>query len=112
VLYAKLILLGMLQVTAYRAVPAQTKPECKNRDHCYTATGDTPSEQGIAVSQDLLLSGKVRYGDVLYVEGIGYRIVNDCMNVRLHNAVDIFVYTKAEEHKIKVRHSKVYLLRG
>lgn len=108
---AKLVLLGVLQVTSYRAVPEQTSPECLNRWHCSTSVGDTPSEQGIAVSQDLLKSGVVHYKDVLYVEGYGYRIVNDTMNPRIHNAVDIFVYTRNSEKKIGTRHLKVYVIK-
>lgn len=106
----KLVLLGVLQVTSYRAVPEQTSPECIDKWHCETSVGDLPSEQGIAVSQDMLKSGRVHYGDVLYVEGYGYRIINDTMNKRHHNAVDLFVYSKAEEKRVGVRHLKVYLI--
>ena len=65
---------------------------------------------GVAASQDLLHSGKVHYGDVLFVEGYGYRVVNDTMNTRIHNAVDMMVFTKSEERRIGVRHLNVYVL--
>ena len=108
----KLLLLGVLQVTSYRAVPEQTKPECINNSRCRTSINENVSELGIAVSQDLLKSGVVHYGDVLYVEGYGYRIVNDVMNPRLTNAVDLFVYTRAEERKIGVRHNRIWLIQN
>lgn len=105
---AKMILLGILTVTAYQPRPEQTKPACKNRHFCETSIGDNVSETGIAVSQDLLRSGAVHYGDCLYVPGIGYRVVNDCMAGRITKGVDILVFTRAEEKKIGVRHLKVY----
>jgi 3D (Asp-Asp-Asp) domain-containing protein len=106
----KLVLLGILQVTSYRPIPAQTKPECTNRNHCRTATDENVSELGIAVSQDLLDSGEVHYGDAVFVEGYGYRLVNDTMARRLTRSCDLFVYTKAEEKKVGVRHLKVWLV--
>jgi 3D (Asp-Asp-Asp) domain-containing protein len=105
-----IMLLGTMTITSYRAVPMQTKPECTSRYHCETSIGENVSELGCAVSQDLLKSGKVHYRDVLYIEGHGYRIVNDTMALKNHNAVDLFVYTKAEEHKIGVQHRKVWLI--
>lgn len=107
----KLVLLGMLmQVTSYRATPAQTKPECQSVDRCRTSVDDVPTMFGVAVSQDLLKSGRVHYGDILFIEGYGYRVVNDCMNARIHNAVDLLVFTKSEERRIGVRHKAVYVL--
>src|SRR5258706_4991105 len=93
----KLVLLGVLQATSYRPIPAQTKPECTSRSHCRTSIDENVSELGVAISQDLLASGKVHYRDVLYIDGVGYRIVNDCLNARIHNAVDVLAYTRAEE---------------
>jgi 3D (Asp-Asp-Asp) domain-containing protein len=106
----KLILLGVLQATSYRAVPNQTKPECTSRNHCRTSIGENVSELGVAVSQDLLASGAIHYRDVLFIDGVGFRIVNDCLNARVHNAVDVFVYTQAEEKSFGVRHLQVWLV--
>jgi 3D (Asp-Asp-Asp) domain-containing protein len=106
----KLILLGTLTVTSYRACPAQTRKECKNNHECTTSIGENVSELGVAVSPDLLASGRVHYRDVVYIPGFGFRIVNDTMNPRNHNAIDIFVYTKNEEKAIGVRHLQVYRL--
>lgn len=108
----KVLLLGVLTVTSYRPIPAQTKPTCLDRHYCETSIGENVSEMGVAISQDLLESGTVHYGDCLYVPGIGYRIVNDTMARRNRKAVDIFVYTKNEERKIGVRHLEIYLMKG
>lgn len=104
------LLIGTMTVTSYRPVPAQTKPECTGRHNCETSIGENVSELGVAVSQDLLASGKIHYRDVLFIDGVGYRIVNDCLNARIHNGIDVFVYTRAEEKKFGVKHRKVYLI--
>lgn len=108
---AQAILLGVLTVTSYRPTPEQTKPECTNRFHCTTSIDDGVTKFGVAVSQDLLKSGTVHYGDVLYVEGYGYRVVNDCMGERHRNAIDLMVLTRQDEKAIGVRHKKVLLIR-
>ena len=104
------ILIGTLTATSYRTTPMQTKPECTSRDHCRTAIDENVSELGVAISQDLLASGTIHYRDVLYIDHVGYRIVNDCLNKRIHNSVDVFVYTRAEEKAFGVRHLKVWVL--
>lgn len=106
----KAVLLGVLTATSYRPVPAQTKPECTGRHHCETAIGENVSELGVAVSQDLLGSGAVHYRDVLFIDGVGYRIVNDCLNARFRNAIDVFVYTQDEEKAFGTKHLKVWLI--
>jgi len=105
---SELLLLGVLQVTSYRAVPEQTKPECKDRLHCTTSIDDTMTMFGAAASQDLLKSGRLHYGDVIFVPGYGYRTINDCMNARLKNSIDLFVLTRNAEKQVGVRHLKIY----
>jgi 3D (Asp-Asp-Asp) domain-containing protein len=105
---SELLLLGVLQVTSYQPIAAQTKPECVNRHKCETSIGDGITMYGCAVSQDLLKSGRVHYGDALYVPGYGWRIVNDTMNARIKNAVDLLVFTREEEKKVGVRHLPIY----
>ena len=106
----KLILLGVLTVTSYRPVPAQTKPDCTSRDHCHTSIDDGVTKYGLAVSQDMLKDGHVHYGDAVYVDGYGWRIVNDCMNARHRDSVDMMVLTKAEERAVGVRKLKVWVV--
>ena len=65
----------------------------------------------MAVSPDLLASGRVHYRDCLYISGVGFRIVNDTTNKRLHNSVDVFVYERAEEKAFGVRHLKVWVVK-
>jgi 3D (Asp-Asp-Asp) domain-containing protein len=106
----EMVLLGTLTATSYRAVPAQTKPECVNRHNCETSIGENVSELGVAVSQDLLKSGLVHYHDCVYIDGVGFRLVNDCMAARHKKSVDVFVYERNEEKTFGIRHLKVWVL--
>lgn len=91
------IVVGNLLVTSYRSVPNQTDSSPYN-----TATGERTSMSGVAVSQDLLcgaclkkhrrcdhpeLPDKVHYGDLLYIQDVGFRIANDCMGKYQHYRV-------------------------
>lgn len=105
---SELLLLGVLTLTSYRPIPAQTKPECRSRFDCTTSIDDGVTRYGCAVSQDLLKSGRVHYGDSLWVPGYGWRIVNDTMATKNHNAVDLMVFTREEEKRVGVRHVKIY----
>jgi len=107
---AELILLGTLQITSYQPCPAQTKPECRDRWHCSTANGDGITMYGFAASQDLLKSGEVKFGDIIYVEGFGYRVCNDSMGPRARRAIDLLVLSHVQEKSVGVRHLRVWLV--
>ncbi len=106
-----LVLLTQIITTTYRSVPAQT-----DSSPFYTSIGEHVCKDGIAVSQDLLLSGKVKYGDWVYIENIGFKRVNDCMNARHHKRVDIWVATYKEEKEFDQKYGhkrlKVWLVKG
>lgn len=103
--------IGELQITSYRPIAAQTKPACTSRDHCRTSTDDGITKYGAAISQDLLANGTVHYGDILLVDGIDrFVIINDCMGVRAHHAVDLLVFTRDEEKAIGVKHLRVWVM--
>jgi hypothetical protein len=118
-----IVLLSTITVTAYQPIPAQTKPECRDRYHCQTSIDDNVTMYGCAISQDLLKSGKVKYGDVLNIPGFGLRVVNDVMGptkcvkrngngrctkrIPQSTAVDLMVFSYAEEHNVGIRHLPV-----
>lgn len=106
----ELTLIGTLTLTSYQAIPQQTRPECKNRHECQTSIGDGITMFGAAASQDLLASGRLHYGDVIYVPGFGYRTINDTMNKRIRNSIDLLVFSREEEKRVGVRHIKIYRL--
>lgn len=88
------LFLGNMNVTAYRSVPEQT-----DSSPYLTSIGERVCKDGVAVSQDLLKSKKIKYGDWVYIEGIGLKRVNDTMHSRFKNHVDVWVRTLDEEKK-------------
>lgn len=101
-------LVGQLSVTSYRSVPEQTD------DSPYiTSIGERVHPHGVAVSRDLLKrwGGPLDYGDLVFVEGYGFKVINDCMHERHRSAVDIWVATLEEERKIGTRKGRVWVVR-
>ncbi len=87
-----------MTLTSYQPVAKQT-----DSSPTWTSIGDRTTKYGVAVSQDMLKDGRVKYGDTIYIEGYGARVVNDCMNKRYTNRVDLLVFTHAEEKRIGTR---------
>lgn len=100
-------LVGNMTVTSYRSVPEQTD------DSPYiTSIGQRTHPHGVAVSQDLLKNGALKYGDFIVVEGYGIKVVNDTMHPRHKNHVDIWVETYNQEKAVGVKKLKIYRIRG
>ena len=125
------VLIGELTVTSYRSIPAQT-----DSTPFHTSTGAHVEPGGAAVSRDLLCGAcrklhkrcrhpeyakKLHYGDWLYVDGYGFRFINDVMgktsttkvNGRRHkriitNQIDIWVSSYKEEKIVGFSKLKVY----
>lgn len=102
-----LLLLGNMQITSYRSVPEQT-----DSTPFITASGQHVHSSGVALSRDLLKrwGGIVEYGDVVYIEGYGFKVVNDTMNRRHRDHIDIWVATTEEEKEIGWTEGKVWLI--
>lgn len=96
-----------LFVTAYRSVPDQT-----DSSPFVTSIGHRTHPYGCAVSQDLLKSKQVSYGDYLCVEGLGCYVVNDTMNPRMKHSIDIWVATWAQEKSITPMKRQVIRVRA
>lgn len=125
------ILIGELTVTSYRSVPQQT-----DSTPYHTSTGAHVEPGGVAISRDLLCGAcrklhkrcahpeytkKIHYGDWLFVEGYGFRFVNDCMSdtsdIRvkgkrkkrlISNQIDIWVRSYKEERTVGIKKLNVY----
>lgn len=91
-------LLGNYTVTAYQSVRNQT-----DASPYTTSIGERTSPHGVAVSQDWLDKKIVSYGDLIYIEDVGWRIVNDCMNERYRERFDIWVANNGEESSFHKR---------
>lgn len=106
------VFLGTFKVTSYRSVPEQT-----DSSPYITATGERVCNKGIAVSQDMLKKngGALNYGDLVYVESVGFKFINDSMNSRHKQRFDIWVSTLEEEKKFHKRFKnkplKVYVIK-
>ncbi len=133
------VLIGTMTVTSYVSVPQQT-----DSSPFRTSTGERVSVHGVAISRDRLCGAcrklhkrcarpdnptKLHYGDLLYVEDVGYRFINDVMGKysstregkriikhKQNNWLDIWVDGKAEErifHKTHgIKQHKIYLIRA
>lgn len=137
-----ILFMGNITITSYRSVPGQT-----DATPYYTSTGERVSKGGAAVSQDLLckacrrlhhrcahpeVNGKMHYGDCLYIDGIGFKVVNDCMGkfkhykvktrhglksrfIKQNNWLDIWVPAYKDEHNFHktngIKQFKVYLVK-
>ena len=121
------ILIGNMTVTSYRSVPGQT-----DSTPFRTSINERVTPHGVALSRDLLKrwGGPIDYGDYIYIEGYGIKVVNDCMaNYRclqyktienrkrcvekkyIRKHVDIWVKTYKEEKKIGWRKGNIFLIR-
>ena len=81
-----------VKASAYNSISNQTRPGTSGR---ITAWGDTLTDkiQSVAISRDLLDSGMV-HGTMLYIEGFKEPFkVNDKMNRRFKNKIDIHLGT-------------------
>jgi len=121
------VLLGNMTITSYRSVKEQT-----DNDPFITSTGEYVHSNGVALSRDLLYrwDGPVHYGDVVYMEGFGFKVVNDCMadwicldrprpktkqNCLLRKyqrkQIDLWVKTYKEEKAVGVKKGKMWLVK-
>ncbi len=102
------ILVGNMSITSYRSVPEQT-----DSTPFITATGEHVHSKGVALSRDLLWrwGGPIKYGDIVYIEGYGFEVVNDTMHFRHKKHADIWVATYQEEKEIGWTSGKVWLIK-
>jgi len=91
-------------ITAY----TPTKRECDN-DPLVTASMRKVRLGTVAVSRDLFAEGWV-FGMKIYIWGHGIFEINDLMNARYLDRVDIFMWDKAKAKKFGKRRAKVALL--
>ena len=104
--------LGTMQVTAYRSTPEQ----CKPKGYFWTSIGEHVNSSVVAVSQDLLKQGIVKYHDTICIEDIGCKQVLDCMNARWTRRLDCWVPTyddeKAFDKKFRGRKLRIWKING
>lgn len=101
------VLIGNMTLTSYRSVPEQT-----DDTPFHTSVGEKVSVRGCAVSRDLLKrwGGPLNYGDLIYIEGIGFKFVNDCMALRHKQSIDIWVETYEDEKRFGIKKGNIWLI--
>ena len=121
------ILIGNMTITSYRSIPEQT-----DSSPFITSTGEHVTPHGVALSRDLLKrwGGSIDYGDYIYIEGYGIKVVNDCMadywcldrewrkgkrvcikKKYIRNHVDMWVETHKEEKQVGWRMGYISLIK-
>ena len=100
--------IGKIAVTSYRSVPEQT-----DSSPFVTSVGWRVHRHGVAVSRDLFKN--LKYGDLVYIENIGFKVINDTMNKRYKKHLDIWVASYESEKQFhaefKGRLLKVWRIR-
>jgi len=86
---------GVATVTCYTA----SRDECDSTPDIGAINRKVIPGRTVAVSRDY-----TKYlGKKIYIEGIGERVVEDLMNARYKNRVDVLVITKSEAYKFGVQ---------
>ena len=95
------LFIGTMTVTSYQSVPEQT-----DSTPFIAADGHRVHPYGVAVSRDLheRWGGSLKFGDVLYIEDIGFKVVNDTMNARHRNHLDVWVSNLQNEKKFHAKY--------
>ena len=98
--------IGIFEVTAY-APHDNISGMCNDGNPNSTATGTYPTAgRTIAVDPNV-----IEYGTVVYIEGIGERVAEDCGGMIRKNCIDLMVDTHQEAMKFGRQKLKVWIVK-